>query len=59
MIGLTIYCIAEITCGGFARTIWPEKIDVMKIVTLVGGTVGGYISFAGAHRLIDAGIKGK
>jgi Mn2+/Fe2+ NRAMP family transporter len=31
----------------------------MKIVTLVGGTVGGYISFAGAHRLIDAGIKGR
>lgn len=40
------------------RTIWPERIDVMKIVTLVGGTVGGYISFAGAHRLLDAGIKG-
>lgn len=41
------------------RTIWPEKIDMMKIVTLVGGTVGGYISFAGAHRLLDAGIKGQ
>lgn len=41
------------------RTIWPEKIDIMKIVTLVGGTVGGYISFAGAHRLLDAGIKGR
>jgi len=41
------------------RTIWPEKIDIMKIVTLVGGTVGGYISFAGAHRLLDAGIRGK
>jgi Mn2+/Fe2+ NRAMP family transporter len=41
------------------RTFWPEKTDVMKIVTLVGGTVGGYISFAGAHRLLDAGIKGK
>ena len=41
------------------RTVWPEKIDVMKIVTLVGGTVGGYISFAGAHRLMDAGIAGK
>jgi Mn2+/Fe2+ NRAMP family transporter len=40
------------------RTIWPEKIDMLKIVTLVGGTVGGYISFAGAHRLLDAGIKG-
>ena len=25
---------------------------------LVGGTVGGYISFAGAHRLIDSGISG-
>lgn len=28
------------------------------IVTLVGGTVGGYITFAGAHRLIDAGVTG-
>lgn len=41
------------------RTVWPEKMDILKIVTLVGGTVGGYISFAGAHRLLDAGINGK
>ncbi|HEY0039445.1 MAG TPA: divalent metal cation transporter, partial [Flavisolibacter sp.] len=41
------------------RTVWPEIIDEVKIVTLVGGTVGGYISFAGAHRLLDAGISGK
>lgn len=41
------------------RTFWPEKIDVLKIVTIVGGTVGGYISFAGAHRLLDAGINGR
>lgn len=41
------------------RTIWPEKINETMIITLVGGTVGGYISFAGAHRLLDAGIKGK
>ncbi len=41
------------------RTVWPEKIDMMKIVTLVGGTVGGYISFAGAHRLLQAGVSGK
>lgn len=27
--------------------------------TLLGGTVGGYITFAGAHRLLDAGITGK
>lgn len=43
----------------FFRTFYPEKIDALMIVTLVGGTVGGYITFAGAHRLIDAGISGK
>lgn len=36
----------------------PEVIDVFAIVTLVGGSVGGYITFAGGHRLIDAGVKG-
>lgn len=40
------------------RTIVPETINAHAIVTLVGGTVGGYITFAGAHRLIDAGISG-
>lgn len=29
------------------------------IITLLGGTVGGYITFSGAHRLIDAGITGE
>lgn len=41
------------------RSFLPEKIDSSAIVTLVGGTVGGYISFAGGHRLLDAGIKGE
>lgn len=62
MIGLTVYIAfsSHPPVGeALLRTVWPEKIDVMKIVTLVGGTVGGYISFAGAHRLIDAGVKGK
>jgi Mn2+/Fe2+ NRAMP family transporter len=40
------------------RTFIPLEIDARAIVTLVGGTVGGYITFAGAHRLIDAGISG-
>lgn len=40
------------------RTIIPEKISSIAIVTLVGGTVGGYITFSGAHRLLDAGIEG-
>lgn len=40
------------------QTIIPEKISTVAIVALVGGTVGGYITFSGAHRLLDAGIKG-
>ncbi|MEZ0451985.1 NRAMP family divalent metal transporter [Sphingobacterium thalpophilum] len=40
------------------RTVVPVKVDFVSIITLVGGTVGGYITFAGGHRLIDAGAKG-
>ncbi|WP_040928901.1 NRAMP family divalent metal transporter [Nosocomiicoccus massiliensis] len=43
------------------RTIVPEEplSMLLPIVTIVGGTVGGYITFAGAHRLIEAGVTGK
>jgi Mn2+/Fe2+ NRAMP family transporter len=62
MIVLTVY-IAFVSRPPVAealyRTVWPERIDMLKILTLVGGTVGGYISFAGAHRLLDAGISGQ
>lgn len=40
-------------------TFMPERIDILAIVTIVGGTVGGYITFAGAHRLVDAGVRGE
>lgn len=40
------------------RTVAPLRVDVLAIVTIVGGTVGGYITFAGAHRLLDAGLAG-
>ncbi len=40
------------------RTVAPAHVDALTVVTLVGGTVGGYITFAGAHRLIDAGVTG-
>jgi Mn2+/Fe2+ NRAMP family transporter len=40
------------------HTFWPEEINLKMIIALVGGTVGGYISFAGAHRLLDGGISG-
>lgn len=41
------------------HTFAPSTIDIFAIITLVGGTVGGYITFAGGHRLLDAGISGK
>lgn len=41
-----------------ARTFMPTHIPTLAIITLVGGTVGGYITFSGGHRLIDAGISG-
>lgn len=31
---------------------------VFPMISLVGGTVGGYITFSGGHRLLDAGITG-
>ncbi len=61
MIVLTLYVVfvaAPPLGEAVKKTFVPDKIDFLAIITLVGGTVGGYISFAGAHRLIDAGLTG-
>lgn len=61
MIGLTLWVALQShppVLQAIQHSFFPEKISLTAIVTLVGGTVGGYISFAGAHRLLDAGIKG-
>lgn len=61
MVALTVYvAIASAPPVGEAalRAVAPERVDLLAIVTLVGGTVGGYITFAGAHRLLDAGVHG-
>lgn len=36
----------------------PEQFSVLATTTLIGGTIGGYIVYAGAHRLLDSGISG-
>jgi Mn2+/Fe2+ NRAMP family transporter len=62
MVALTVYVaiVAQPPLAEAAvRTVWPAGVNVLAIVTLVGGTVGGYITFAGAHRLLDAGISGE
>ncbi|MEO6447446.1 MAG: NRAMP family divalent metal transporter [Gemmatimonadaceae bacterium] len=61
MVALTLY--VAISSGppvalAVERSFLPKRIDIFSIVTLVGGTVGGYITFAGAHRLLDAGVRG-
>ena len=60
-IGLTlliVYAAHPPIIAAVHHTFIPEKISLLAIVTIVGGTVGGYITFSGAHRLIDAGISG-
>ena len=41
------------------ETFVPSSANLIAIITLIGGTVGGYIMFSGGHRLIDAGIVGE
>lgn len=40
------------------ETFLPASIDFPTITTIVGGTVGGYITYAGAHRFLDSGQTG-
>jgi len=61
MIGLTLYVTftsAPPMAEALIRSVAPETVSMMAIVTLVGGTVGGYITFAGGHRLLEAGVRG-
>lgn len=37
------------------QTFVPDQLSFATITTIVGGTVGGYITYAGAHRYLDAG----
>lgn len=63
MIGLSAYVmfISSPPVGqAVVGAILPDHYGLlmMPMITLVGGTVGGYITFAGGHRLLDAGIVG-
>lgn len=40
------------------QTFVPDQVEFLVITTLIGGTVGGYITYAGAHRLIASGNTG-
>lgn len=51
--------VGEAAIRSFSPIVTDKQAFFMAIVTLVGGTVGGYITFAGGHRLLDAGLKGR
>ncbi len=62
MIALTLYVAFQShppMAEAVIKTFIPDTINETIILTIVGGTVGGYISFAGAHRLLQAGIHGQ
>ncbi|MBQ6775898.1 MAG: divalent metal cation transporter [Synergistaceae bacterium] len=60
MIALMLYVAVQSTppvALAAKEVVMPSTINWTIILTLIGGTVGGYISFSGAHRLIDAGVR--
>jgi Mn2+/Fe2+ NRAMP family transporter len=62
MIGLTLYVVFASDppiATAALHAVRPDTFNAFAILTLVGGTVGGYITFAGAHRLLDAGVQGR
>nr|WP_314264994.1 NRAMP family divalent metal transporter [uncultured Moellerella sp.] len=61
MIFLTLYVaiVSNPPIGEALRqSVFPDRVDFATITTIVGGTVGGYICYAGAHRLLDKGAVG-
>jgi Mn2+/Fe2+ NRAMP family transporter len=61
MILLTTYI--AITSGppvgtALKNVVLPDQVQFLSITTLIGGTIGGYIVYAGAHRLLDSGVSG-
>ncbi len=61
MIILTLYVaiVSQPPVGdALFQTFIPSTIDFATITTIVGGTVGGYITYSGAHRLLDKGTVG-
>jgi len=56
---LVVALIAQPPIGDALRqTFVPDQLNFATITTIVGGTVGGYITYSGAHRYLDSGHVG-
>ncbi|WP_404437267.1 divalent metal cation transporter [Microbacterium aerolatum] len=61
MIGMTVAVaiMSQPPIGEALRqTFAPDELNFATITTIVGGTVGGYITYSGAHRYLDSGHVG-
>ncbi|MCU0339075.1 MAG: divalent metal cation transporter [Spirosomaceae bacterium] len=58
LIGYVVFSAQPPVGQALHRSLFPQTFDAIATITLVGGTVGGYITFAGGHRLLEAGVKG-
>ncbi|WP_425538962.1 NRAMP family divalent metal transporter [Microaceticoccus formicicus] len=59
LVGYVAFSTSPPVGEAISKTFVPDQIPIFAIVTLLGGTVGGYITFSGGHRLLDAGISGE
>ena len=62
MLALTLYvCFTTQPPVALAlkQSVLPDAIDMASITTIIGGTVGGYICYSGAHNILDKGLVGK
>jgi len=61
MIAMTLYValMSHPPAGNaLLQTVWLDRINFATITTIIGGSVGGYITYAGAHRLLDSNTTG-
>ncbi|WP_424464196.1 NRAMP family divalent metal transporter [Pseudoclavibacter helvolus] len=59
LLTIVVAVVAQPPIGDALRqTVLPDTINFATITTIVGGTVGGYIVYSGAHKLLDSGTAG-
>jgi Mn2+/Fe2+ NRAMP family transporter len=59
MIAYVVFVTRPPVESALKEMVFPSQVNWAIVLTLAGGTVGGYITFSGAHRIIDAGITGQ
>ncbi|WP_319200772.1 NRAMP family divalent metal transporter [uncultured Ilyobacter sp.] len=61
LVGYTLFKINPPASVILHKNLNPENFRnlIFPMMTIIGGTIGGYISFSGGHRLIETELTGK